>query len=63
MLLLNLLSMFFAVFGVYAFTSQYTCFLVKWNGTLRNWCQRLFWIPSACVVIFVLGMTVFRSEF
>ena len=63
MLLLDLISVLFAVFGVYAFTSQYTCWLTRVNNGLNKACKRFMWIPSACVVVLVLGMAVFRSNF
>ena len=61
MLVLDIVSVFFAVYGVYAFTSQYTCILTKPIGPLNRICKKWLWMPSACIVLFALGMLIFRS--
>ncbi len=62
LLICSLLSIWFAIFGVYTFTSQYTCWVVKWNKSLKSTCQSFFWIPSAVVVVFVIGLAMYRAN-
>lgn len=57
-----IIGLFCALYGIYKFTGDYTCWLVKWNKTLKNGCRTLAWLPSACVVGFVLGITIMRAN-
>jgi H+/Cl- antiporter ClcA len=62
LILCSLLSIWFAIYGVYTFTSAYTCWIVKWNNSLKKTCQNFFWIPSALVVALVLGILVYKNS-
>jgi hypothetical protein len=62
LLLIGLLSICCAVFGVYRFTGDYTCRVVRGSKTLSKWCYNLAWLPSACVVVLVLGLAVMRTS-
>ena len=61
LLLCALVSIACAIYGVYDFTSTYTCWLVKWNNGLKKTCQSFMWIPSALVVACVLGLVTYRA--
>jgi hypothetical protein len=61
LLICSVISILCAIYGVFKFNGEYTCWVVKWNKTLKKSCQNVFWIPSACVVAAVLGMAVMRT--
>jgi hypothetical protein len=61
-LLCSILGVLFAVYGVYSFTKTYTCRVTNFNKTINKWCMKIAWAPSACLVAFILGMAVFRSQ-
>lgn len=56
-----MISLLFAVYGVYKFTGDYTCYATKWNSSLKKACDRFFWIPSAIIVAIALGMVITRG--
>ncbi len=61
-LLCALVGLFCAVYGTYSFSSDYTCRIVSFSKTLKKYCMNLFWIPSACCIVVVLGLAVMRSS-
>ena len=63
LLICSLISIWFAIFGVYTFTSQYTCWLVKWNKSFKSSCEKFMWIPSAVVVFIILAMAMYKANF
>lgn len=62
MLACAVLGVLCALFGVYKFTGDYTCWIVKWNKTLKNGCTKIAWIPSGCIIGFVLGIAIMRAN-
>jgi hypothetical protein len=62
LLIASIVGVLCAIFGVYKFTGDYTCRVVGFNSKLKNGCVKIAWLPSACVVAFVLGLAVMRSS-
>lgn len=60
-ILCALISLSFALYGVYAFTADYTCRIFNSSNKLKNICSKVTWIPSAIVVFAVLGIALYRS--
>ena len=61
LLLCGLLATLCAVFGVYRFTSDYTCKLFGFSAWTKKWCMNVAWIPSGCIALVVLAIAVIRS--
>jgi hypothetical protein len=59
--LCGLISLMFALYGVYAFTGNVTCKIFNSNANLKSKCAKYTWIPSAIVVAIVLGLMMFRA--
>lgn len=56
-----LISMAFAVYGVYTFTTDYTCMVTKFNDGLHKSCKYWMTIPSAILVMCVLCVTMYKG--
>jgi len=61
LLVCGIISILFAVYGVNRFTTDYTCKLFSFTKWTKKWCMTLAWLPSACVVVLVLGLALLRS--
>jgi hypothetical protein len=61
LIIASIIGILCSIYGVYAFTGNVTCRVVSFNSKLKNGCVKLAWLPSACVIAFVLGMAVMRS--
>jgi len=56
-----LVSVLCAVYGIWKFNSDYTCLVVKWNKTLKRWCNWGLALPSACLACLVLIIAVYKA--
>jgi len=60
LVLLAVVSMFCAIYGVYNMNSKYTCGWMPTKG-MKSWCLKLMWVPSASVIVLVLSIAIFRG--
>ena len=56
-----LVGLLFSIYGVYDFTSSYTCRIAP-KGTMKTWCMRVAWIPSGLLVGACLCSAIMRSQ-
>ena len=62
LLIASIVGVLCAIFGVYKFTGDVTCRVVGFNASLKKGCVKMAWVPSACVIAFVLGLAIMRSS-
>lgn len=61
LILCSVVAMACAAYGTYAFSNNVTCRIAP-GGKIKQLCVKVAWIPSACVVVLILGIAVFRSS-
>lgn len=56
-----LISMAFATYGVYRFTSNYTCLVTKQWDSAYSSCKYWMTIPSAILILCVMSVATYKG--